>query len=265
MYLIFHKKYFFFDIDGTLTNDATKQIVPSAQVALEKLEAAGHFVSIATGRAQYKARPFMEKVHMHNMVCCGGGALVIDDEVVMNTPLELEKAKAIVKQAEELGVGILLMLDDSIKCYSKNDLFREQVGDRQEPTEYIIDPTLDYDQLDCIMKIYLSISAEDEYKLTLKDTLGNLRYVKDYLMFQYDAKEKGIEAMVEHVNGKLEDVVVFGDGDNDIVMFDPRWTSVAMGNACDSLKEVATYVTDANVDDGIYNICEKMGWFEPVK
>ena len=39
------------------------------------------------------------------------------------------------------------------------------------------------------------------------------------------------------------------------------WTGVAMGNACDALKEKATYITDKNVDDGIYNICEKMGWF----
>ena len=45
------RKYFFFDIDGTLTDNKTRQIVPSAQEALLKLEKAGHFVSIATGRA----------------------------------------------------------------------------------------------------------------------------------------------------------------------------------------------------------------------
>ena len=31
------KKYLFFDIDGTLTDNATKQIVPSAQEALNRL------------------------------------------------------------------------------------------------------------------------------------------------------------------------------------------------------------------------------------
>ena len=50
------KKYFFFDIDGTLTDEATKKIVPSAFLALQKLQQAGHFVAIATGRAQSQSR-----------------------------------------------------------------------------------------------------------------------------------------------------------------------------------------------------------------
>ena len=42
------KKYFFFDIDGTLTDRSTGKIVPSAREALDRLEANGHFVAIAT-------------------------------------------------------------------------------------------------------------------------------------------------------------------------------------------------------------------------
>ena len=47
---------------------------------------------------------------------------------------------------------------------------------------------------------------------------------------------------------------------NDIVMFDKRWTSIAMGNAYPALKELADYVTDSNVNDGIYKACVHFGW-----
>ena len=44
------KKYFFFDIDGTLTDRSTGEVVPSALEAIHKLQEAGHFISLATGR-----------------------------------------------------------------------------------------------------------------------------------------------------------------------------------------------------------------------
>ena len=66
--------------------------------------------------------------------------------------------------------------------------------------------------------------------------------------------------MMNYLNAPLEDVVVFGDDMNDLVMFDERWTSIAMGNACDELKQKATYVTKNNIEDGIYDACVQFGW-----
>ena len=171
------KKYLFFDIDGTLTDNATKQIVPSAQEALNRLQDAGHFVAIATGRAHYKARGFMEAVGLHNMVCCGGNGLVIRDELVMNTPLERDKAIAVYKEARSLGYGVLVMLDDSIDVYDVDDRFRQQCGERKEPTNYIIDPAFDIDKVKDIYKLYVSIPKEEEQRLTKKDTLGDRKSV----------------------------------------------------------------------------------------
>ena len=61
-------------------------------------------------------------------------------------------------------------------------------------------------------------------------------------MFQHDRKKEGILDMMERLGGPVEDVVVFGDDYNDLVMFDDAWFSIAMGNACDALKKKADYV-----------------------
>ena len=54
--------------------------------------------------------------------------------------------------------------------------------------------------------------------------------------------------------------VVFGDARNDLSMFVPEWTSIAMGNAVPELKARATYVTDPVDRDGLYNACRHFGW-----
>lgn len=256
------KKYFFFDIDGTLTDRKTNSIVPSALDTLHKLKENGHFVAIATGRAHYKARKFLDEVGLEDMVCAGGGALVFHHELIKNTPLEIHACKTILNQVEQLGYGYVLQLDDSIKVYSKDKLFVQQCGGRKEPTEYIVQSDLDYRILDTIYKMYISIPAQEEYKLSTKNLLGHLRFVQEYLMFQYDEKHQGIVDMMEYVRGDLKDVVVFGDDTNDEVMFDPQWTSIAMGNATESLKEKADFVTKANIEDGIQYACKKFGWIE---
>ena len=86
------KKYFFFDIDGTLTDRATGKIVPSAAEALKKLRGAGHFVAINTGRAHYKARKFFDENGFDNMVSNGGKAIVVNRVLVENSPLVFENA-----------------------------------------------------------------------------------------------------------------------------------------------------------------------------
>ncbi|MBQ9156417.1 MAG: HAD hydrolase family protein, partial [Eubacterium sp.] len=107
------KKYFFFDIDGTLTDNRTKKIVPSAAEAVRKLQEAGHFVAIATGRARYKAEGFRAEHGFDHMVCNGGHGIVIDGEVKENRPIDYDKALAIYRDAVGLGSGVLVAMDDS--------------------------------------------------------------------------------------------------------------------------------------------------------
>ena len=59
---------------------------------------------------------------------------------------------------------------------------------------------------------------------------------------------------------QISKMLYLWDDYNDMDMFCPEWFSIAMGNACQDLKDIANYVTDSNVDDGIKNACEHFGW-----
>lgn len=44
------KRYFFFDIDGTLTSPLTACVPEDTKEAIRQLQAKGNFVALATGR-----------------------------------------------------------------------------------------------------------------------------------------------------------------------------------------------------------------------
>ena len=256
-----NRKYFFFDIDGTLTDRETGMMVPSAGEAVRKLKEAGHFVAIATGRARYKGEKFRAGSGIDHMVCNGGHGIVINGRQVENRPLDYETCLALYREAVSLGYGVLVAMDDSEKVYADSFAFYDQVGIRKEPTTYIIDDRYDPADYDAIYKMYIAVPPEEENRLTLLHSLGSLRFEPEYLICQPDDKKGGILRMLELVGGKPEDVVVFGDDYNDLCMFDPRFYKVAMGNGCQELKDKADYVAPENIEDGIYRTCESHGWF----
>ena len=256
------KKYFFFDIDGTLTDLRTGQFIGSALDTVQKLQQAGHFTAIATGRACYKTLPAMEKTGIHNAVANGGAALIIDDVLVRNSPLVRDKALEIIHEADRLGYGILVAYGDSTDVLMRDHRFLEQAGERREPTVYHYEPELLYEDIPDFYKIYISVPLEEESCLKNKDLLPHIRMGGPYFWYQHDRKDEGIRDMMKHLKADPKDAVVFGDGENDEVMFGKEWFSIAMGNSWPALMEKADYITDSSIDDGIYKACVRFGWIE---
>lgn len=63
-------------------------------------------------------------------------------------------------------------------------------------------------------------------------------------------KIEGIHTICKEMGYNPENVLVFGDGQNDIRMMS-YYPSVAMGNAYEEIKAVSTYHTKTNVEDGV--------------
>ena len=63
--------------------------------------------------------------------------------------------------------------------------------------------------------------------------------------------------LAEILGIRKEEIMVFGDADNDREMFDQAGFSVAMENGLDEMKAMADYVTASNREDGVAKAMEK--------
>lgn len=72
-------------------------------------------------------------------------------------------------------------------------------------------------------------------------------------------KAAGVKKMMEHLGIDMSQSVAFGDGGNDVPMLKEAAVGVAMGNADDSVKKEADYVTTSVDDDGIKNALIALG------
>ena len=67
----------------------------------------------------------------------------------------------------------------------------------------------------------------------------------------------GLSALAAHLGIDVSQIMAFGDGENDQTMIEAAGFGVAMGNAVDSLKAAADYVTLTNDKDGVAAAIEK--------
>ena len=111
-----------------------------------------------------------------------------------------------------------------------------------------------------IEKIELGGSIFFEFFLSiLKKLLRNYQVIR-VAKYWIEILPKGINKvnqlryLVNKYYISLDGLYVFGDGENDLEMIDFCRVGVAMGNACDVLKEKANIVCKSIVDDGLEDV-----------
>ena len=256
------RKFFFFDIDGTLAVGVPgKQYIPdSTKLALKKLKEAGHFLAIATGRSYAMAVDHMKALGFENMVSDGGNGITINGQLLEIKPLDYNKCLKLIDECKEKGFIWAISPDNEIRRLAPDNRFYDFTHDIYMNT--VVQPGLDPRDFDEIYKVYIACFSSEEQKLETLKELPWCRFHKEYLFVEPGDKSVGIKKIVDHFNGDYQDVVVFGDEKNDLSMFSDEWISIAMGNAIDELKQKATYITDSCDKDGIYNACKHFGWIE---
>ncbi len=126
----------------------------------------------------------------------------------------------------------------------------------------IINPNLNISNCPKIYKMYIACKEGDEKNIPILSHMNWERLITDYIIVEPGNKERGIRKMMNFLHAPCKDVVVFGNDVNDITMFQPIWTNIAMGDAVPELKEKADFVTYDSKNDGIAYALKHYGWID---
>lgn len=248
-------------MDGTLSTKWPFTIPDSTLKALKALRKNGHFVSIATGRPIDVINPYARTVDIDTYVCNGGAVVVENYEKVIKEELDQELSFALLEYLETRKIPYAVSVDEKFSFYHKkgepypDSMPKEFINEVMEEMEF------DHTDLPPIQRICIMASPKELEDFGHKEFIEQ-GYDIGFYMIEPDDKYHGIEMLMEKYGYPKEDIVVFGDGENDIKMFKDAPFTVAMGNAVPQLKEVADYVTTNVDEDGILNACLHFGWIK---
>ncbi len=251
------RKYFFFDIDGTLTTPLTAEYPDSTREAIRKLQERGHFVSLATGRIQADAAEVARVLEIPALVSDGGNAVTVEGEILYHEGLPLPLCYRLLADIDEGRHPWAVATKNRKYRIARTERYLHRVEDRYYETDII--PGYDYRKADQIYKIFIACTRKESEEIPLHG-LPSVWFREDTLLIEPVQKERGIFEIMKKYHLRDEQIVVFGDGMNDCSMFRKEWMTIAMGNGKAPLKEKAKYITKNADEDGIYEACRHFGW-----
>ncbi|PVX31817.1 hypothetical protein C8D76_12032 [Pasteurella langaaensis DSM 22999] len=255
-------KIVFFDIDDTLFVKFKDHLPASVAPALRQLKANGIMPAIATGRAPCSLPPqiyqLIDEVGIELFVTMNGQYATYQGKEIEKHPIPTEKIGKIVNFFDRHNIEYAFVSQDDV--YISNAT--PELHSALDPvlTGYHIDKT--YYQRHEVFQILPFYRAEQDELVESSGILEGLRVVRwdvdSVDLFDAEgSKARGIQAAVHHLGLKMENVMAFGDGLNDLEMLQVVGVGVAMGNAHQELKAVADFVTDHIEENGIVNFLKK--------
>ncbi len=255
-------KAVFFDIDGTLI-DVVKGIThisTKVRSALHELKKAGHKIFIASGRPYAFLDAEILDFGFDGFVLNNGAVVVIDGKVIFQEELDLSTVQKICEMCETEDVEYILeshpyvYLRPQFKTFENFytvidislDLFVRDFKIEDVPTlkmEFIT-KRQDLEEVDRIYNKILQNPGLDGW-------CDPFHYKNLELYSTKNSKGSGIVHALKYCGIDLKDSFAFGDGLNDIEMLRTVGTGLAMGNAGDNVKKVATAVVPSVHEDGV--------------
>ena len=256
-------KIIFFDIDDTLRNSKTGFVPSTIPTIFKQLREKGILTGIATGRGIFGVVPEIKALKPDFFVTLNGA--YIEDKkgnVIYSNKIAKDKVEEYITWTKEVGIDYGLVGSHAAKLSRRTEMISQAIDPIYPNLE--VDP--DFYQKEDIYQMWTFEEQGDDLVLpeSLASTLRMVRWHEhssDVVPIS-GSKAAGVAKVVDQLGLKPENVMVFGDGLNDLELFDYAGISVAMGVSHDKIKEKADYITKTLEEDGIFNALEGFGMVE---
>lgn len=243
---------FIFDLDGTLIDPSKYEVSQSTIHAVKKLKDDGYPCVIATGRAYTSVcQTVVKEMIQWDGFVCSNGQHVLDRQgnTIHKYVMDPQRIEMAVALAKSYDMNVQFQGQPSFLLKEVNDLVKEAHSFFHEPIPTTI-KEYDGEDLDMLMIYHDDIEKLLSFKSIpgLDVYLGRSTYAD--VVDDGQSKYRGIQTYFKAINEEVH-YVAFGDSDNDMDMIEHAFIGVAMGNATDELKSLATYVTSSVSQDGI--------------
>lgn len=252
-------KAIFFDVDGTLYSHRSGKVPESTVRALEKLREKGILVFLATGRhfSEIDGFPvgkllFDGYVMLTGQICTDG-----ERKMIHGNPITREDAPYLFQAFEKKEIPVTFVEKDRMYINFVNEAVVQAQKEVSTPV-----PKVGSYNGETIYQIICYGDRGFEKELALKIPECKLTRWCPYgvdIVSKEGGKMAGIQKMLEFYDLSREEIMAFGDGDNDIDMLQFAQIGVAMGNAEEEVKEAADHVTDGIDEDGILHALQHFG------
>ena len=261
-----YKGVVFFDVDGTLIDNikGIKSPTEKTRESIKKLQEAGYLTMLATGRPMSFITEELLNLGLSGYIASNGSYAELEGEIIFDYPIANSDLEELLGYFDENKIEYMLegqeasyVLDKNgqqlvnlIKIFDINDEnFIDKWDIKTVKTNKIIVISSDEN-------IYIMVKEKyrDKYAFMSHPSGKSFEmYISKY------TKGYGIEQLINKLGIDQKDTYAFGDGENDIEMFQVVKHGIAMGGHHEGLKEHAYDFTENVENEGIYQGLKKLG------
>jgi Cof subfamily protein (haloacid dehalogenase superfamily) len=246
-----------FDIDGTLLSVGSDVIEDSAVKAIQALKDKGVKIAVATGRNYPFIKPMVREVLEADFYVTINGHCLHDKDahVLVQHPLDLDTMFDLFEFAKSHQLAIAYKAAHEMRVLFDYDNFCEMYSEGFDVKHLLSDHThRPYESMRESNPLGIFMLADATMVSLMRERYADLQIIPNYglridVFGKHMNKAVGIQPLLDTLNITWDNVMAFGDADNDAEMLKTVGTSVAMGNSKAHIQAMASYVT-APVDQG---------------